>query len=84
MISQNISRGVLGSVLINISPSNIFPTILLLERFYQNCSPVLVTVTINGLRSIPVIVDRCLMIVCDFRQVAPDRCGGRQLRGGCL
>ena len=40
MISQNISRRVVGSVLINISPSNIFPTMLLLERFHQACQAV--------------------------------------------
>ena len=34
-ISQNISRKVLGSVLNDISPLNIFSTILLLERFHQ-------------------------------------------------
>ena len=37
IILQNISRRVLGSVLNNISPSNIFSTMLLLERFHQNC-----------------------------------------------
>ena len=36
MISQNILRKVLGSVLNNISPSNIFATMVLFERFHQN------------------------------------------------
>ena len=34
---RNISRGVVGSVLIKISPSNIFPIMLSVERFHQNC-----------------------------------------------
>ena len=37
MISQNIWRRVVGSSLRNISPSNIFPTILSSERSHQNC-----------------------------------------------
>ena len=37
MILQNISRGVVGSVLMNISPSNILPIVLKSERFHQNC-----------------------------------------------
>ena len=47
MISQNISRRVLGNVLNNISPSNIFPTMFLLERFYQNWQGIF---GISGLR----------------------------------
>ena len=37
MIIPNILWRVVGSVLTNISPSNIFPTLLLPERFHQNC-----------------------------------------------
>ena len=37
MILQNISGRVLGEVLINITPSNMFPTMLLLQRFQQIC-----------------------------------------------
>ena len=37
MISQNIWRRVVGNVLINISPSNIFLTLLLPVWFYQIC-----------------------------------------------
>ena len=33
----------------NISPSNIFPTVLSLERFYQNCQADLAAASINGL-----------------------------------
>ena len=36
MILQNICRRDVGSVLINISSSNIFPTMLSLKRFHQN------------------------------------------------
>ena len=41
MVSQNISRGVLVNVLMNISPSNIFPNVLLPVEFHQNCPSVL-------------------------------------------
>ena len=37
MISQNISRRVVGNVLVNISPSNISLTMLSPARFHQNC-----------------------------------------------
>ena len=37
MILQNIWRRVVGSHLINISSSNIFQTLLMLERFLENC-----------------------------------------------
>ena len=37
MILQSILRRVVGYVLMNISPSNIFPTMLLFARFHQNC-----------------------------------------------
>ena len=42
MIILNISRRVFGSVLIDMSPLNIFPTMLLLVEYYQNCLAVLV------------------------------------------
>ena len=51
MISQNISRRVLGKVLNNICPSNIFPTMLLFDRFHQNCKAVLAALSINGLKA---------------------------------
>ena len=35
--------------MINISPSNIFSTMLSFERFHQNCQAVLAAVSINGL-----------------------------------
>ena len=35
MILQNSLRRVGGSVLINTSPSNIFPALFLLERFHR-------------------------------------------------
>ena len=38
---QNILRGIVGNVLINFSPSNIFLTLLWSERFHQNCQAVL-------------------------------------------
>ena len=37
MILQNIWMRVVGNVRNNISPLNIFPTLLLLARFHQNC-----------------------------------------------
>ena len=37
MILEIIRRRVVGNVLIDISPSNIFQNILLLRRFPQNC-----------------------------------------------
>ena len=49
MISQNISRKVLGSVRNDISPSNMFATMVLFERFHQNSQAVLAAVSINGL-----------------------------------
>ena len=36
MILRNISRRVVGNVVIHISPSNIFPTLHLTGRFNQN------------------------------------------------
>ena len=36
----------------NISPSNIFLTILLPASFHQNCQPVLAAVSINGLKRV--------------------------------
>ena len=48
-ILQNISRKVVGNVLINISPSNIFSNMLSFERFHQNCQAVLAVVSINEL-----------------------------------
>ena len=37
MILQNIWRRVVGNVVINISPSNIFQKMLLVEKYIQNC-----------------------------------------------
>ena len=37
MILQNISRGVVGSYLNNISPPDMFLTMLLFEGFHQIC-----------------------------------------------
>ena len=37
MILQNISGRVVGYVLVHISPSNIFVTMLLPARFHQKC-----------------------------------------------
>ena len=37
MILQNISRRVVGNVLINISPSNILPIMLKPVNFHQHC-----------------------------------------------
>ena len=43
-------KGVVGNVLINISPSNVFPTTALLpERFYLSCKAVLAAMSSNGL-----------------------------------
>ena len=36
-VLQNIWRGIVGSVIDNIFPSNIFPTLLFPARFHQNC-----------------------------------------------
>ena len=52
MILQNISRGVVGNVLINVSPSNIFLTLLLPAIFHQNCKA---AVCINGLSPGPLV-----------------------------
>ena len=49
MILQNIRRGVVGNVLINISPSNIFLTLPLSARYHQNWQAVLAAASINGL-----------------------------------
>ena len=49
MILQNIWRRVVGNVLINISPSNIFPNMLLPQRFHLHCQAVMDAVSINGL-----------------------------------
>ena len=37
MILQNIWGRVVGNVVINISPSNIFQKMLLIEKYIQNC-----------------------------------------------
>ena len=43
-------RGIVGNVLINISPINILPIMLYAARCHQNCQAVLAAVSINGLR----------------------------------
>ena len=48
IVLQKISRRVVGNVLINIFPSNAFPTKLLPEIFYLICQAVLAAVSING------------------------------------
>ena len=55
MILQNISRRVVGNVLINISPSDILPILLKPERFRQKCHADLTAVSIKGLRYIWII-----------------------------
>ena len=50
-ILQNISRRVVGNVLINISPSTIFLDMISLQRFYQHCQADLAAVTYNGLKT---------------------------------
>ena len=50
MILQNISRRVVGNVLISISPSNSFLNMLSLKRFHQNCQADLAVVSNNGLK----------------------------------
>ena len=49
IILQNISRKVVGNVLNNISPSNIFPTLHLSESYRKSVRFVLAAVSINGL-----------------------------------
>ena len=49
MIFKNISRRVVGNVLINISPSKVFLNMRSLQRFHQNCQADLAAVSINGL-----------------------------------
>ena len=50
IILQNTSRRVVVSAQINISRSNIFQTIILLERYHQNCIwLLLVNASINAL-----------------------------------
>ena len=52
VILENISRRVVVSVLMDISPSNIFLIMLLLERYQQNSQAVLGTLgSINVIRS---------------------------------
>ena len=41
LILLNISRRVVGNILINISPSNIFSTMFLLARLHQKCQAAL-------------------------------------------
>ena len=48
--SQDICRGVIDRVLMNISSSNIFWIFLLLERYHQNCQAVLAATGMNGLK----------------------------------
>ena len=50
IILQNISRRVVGNVLINIPPSNMFLILHLPAIFHQNCQAVLAAVSINGLK----------------------------------
>ena len=49
MYLKNIWRRIVGNVLINISPSIIFPTVLSLARLHQNCQAALPAASINGL-----------------------------------
>ena len=51
MVLQNISRRVVGDVLTDISPSNIFLTFMPFPAgFYQNYQAVLASVSINGFK----------------------------------
>ena len=75
-ILQNISRRVVGNVLINISPSKLFLDVISLQRFYQNCQADLAAVSINGLNQYPanhisenaikVLQSVALVICCDI------------------
>ena len=47
---QNIRRRVVDTVLMNNSPSNIFYTLLLFERYHRTCMAVLAATDINGLK----------------------------------
>ena len=49
MILQNISKRVVGNVLINISPSNILPIMLKPKLFIKIVRLVLAAVSTNGL-----------------------------------
>ena len=49
IILQDIWRRVVGNVLINISPSNMFPYMPLEKRINQNSAAVLVAVSMSGL-----------------------------------
>ena len=49
IFSQNVRKKVVCCVIINISPTNIFPTLLLYGRFYQNVRLFLAAVSNNEL-----------------------------------
>ena len=53
MIQQNISKIVIGSILVNISPSNIFQTTRLFERFHLNHQAAFGCVGTDGLMLSP-------------------------------
>ena len=52
LILQNIWMRVVINILINISPSNIFPNMFLPAIFHQNCQAVLAVVSIDGLNKV--------------------------------
>ena len=52
VISQHISKRVVVSALMNISPSDIFPILLLAEIYYHNCQAFLAATDTNGLKEI--------------------------------
>ena len=62
MILQHISRRVVGYVLINISPSNIFLIKLLPARFHQNVKLLLAAASING--------KYCLLLVAGVEEIS--------------
>ena len=49
MLLENIWKRPVGNVQMNISISNIFPNMLLDNRFHQNYQAVLAALSINGL-----------------------------------
>ena len=72
-ILKNIWRGVLCKVLIDISPSNIFPTLLSACIFHQKCQTVLAAVSINGFRSTgqPMLKSSLEFLTCTMQTYWP-------------
>ena len=71
MILQNIRRRVVGNVLINISPSNVFLNLLSPAIFDKNCQTAFVTVSIDRLTAWLQLIAQILARIAQSSIIGP-------------